>query len=167
MFYISGTFGTNGSYDTYLGVSGSESVNPAYNIEAVTTSPAWQAIQSVSSGKFGTLSRNEIIRLRQQATLRCGTSLQKPATNCNPSQTGRPCLFNIVSDPCETQDVSDKNETIARKLYNQLVILKRTLVKQINQPPDIDGANPAKFNNTWSPWRDERKLISPLLPSRI
>ena len=128
-------------------MSGSESVNPIYDIDAVTTSPAWEAIS-------GTLSRTEIIRLRLQATVQCSNSLEKPSTNCNPSQTRQPCLFNIITDPCETTDVSTKNEGVARKLYNTLLLYKRTLVGQINKPPDIEGANPAKFNNTWSPWLD-------------
>lgn len=149
-----GTYGTNGSYDTYLGVSGSESVNPAYNIEAITTSPVWKAISSLRTRKHKTLTQNEIMQLRLQATLKCSNSLQKPVTNCNPSQIRQPCLFDIVSDPCETRDIASTNEGVARELYRQLLEFKQTLVKQINKPRDIIGANPAKFNNTWSPWLD-------------
>ncbi|KAJ9596974.1 hypothetical protein L9F63_012004, partial [Diploptera punctata] len=153
---ILGTYGKNGSYDTYLGVSGSETINPTYNTTAVTSSPAWQALSSLSSSTYKTLLQNKILNLRQQATVKCNYS-EKPKTTCNPSQTNQPCLFNIVADPCEMHDMSVTNEATARELYGEMVKLKQTLISQINQPGDIIGANPAKFNNTWSPWYVEAR----------
>jgi hypothetical protein len=31
---------------------------------------------------------------------------------------------------------------------------KQSLLPESNKPMDYDGANPAKFNQTWSPWQD-------------
>jgi hypothetical protein len=65
-----------------------------------------------------------------------------------------PCLFNIYKDPCEENNVSGMNADIATELYNILVRHRRSLVPQLNKPLDVDGADPTKFNNTWSSWLD-------------
>jgi hypothetical protein len=75
-------------------------------------------------------------------------------TDCNPSVTKQPCLFNVVSDPCEMHNLVNTEETIMRKLYNLLTTQKQSLHSEICKPMDYNGANPAKFNQTWSPWQD-------------
>lgn len=75
-------------------------------------------------------------------------------SDCNPSVTKQPCLFNVVLDPCESHNLVNTYETTMRKLYNKLTMQKQSLHNQISKPMDYDGANPAKFNQTWSPWQD-------------
>jgi len=65
-----------------------------------------------------------------------------------------PCLFNIYTDPCEEVNLSGINADITIKMYNILVRHKEALIPQLNKPWDLTGADPTKFNNTWSSWFD-------------
>jgi hypothetical protein len=111
---------------------------------------AWKSIAS----KSHTATANEINELRYVAKVKCIFDSQYPVSDCNPSVTKQPCLFNVVSDPCETHNLANTEETTMRKLYNILIRQKQSLHLQICKPVDYDGANPAKFNQTWSPWQD-------------
>jgi hypothetical protein len=65
-----------------------------------------------------------------------------------------PCLFNIHRDPCEENNLLDTNADVAAAMYNILVRYRGTLIPQLNKPWDFSGADPTRFNNTWSPWLD-------------
>jgi hypothetical protein len=147
---LQGSFGVNGSADKYFGERYHENRNPVYNISSVTNSIAWKSFASNSH----TATENEINEIRNLATVKCTFDGQYPATDCNPSVTKQPCLFNVVSDPCEMHNLANTKETIMRKLYNMLTTQKQSLLPEISKPLDYDGANPAKFNQTWSPWQD-------------
>jgi hypothetical protein len=116
----------------------------------VTNSIAWKSLKS--NGR--TATANEINEIRELATVKCIFDSQYPVPDCNPSVTKQPCLFNVVSDPCEMHNLANTKETIMRKLYNMLTTEKQSLHHDICKPLDYDGANPAKFNQTWSPWQD-------------
>lgn len=136
--------------DGYYGEKGHEARNPAYNILAITNSTA-----ATSIARYGhTATDTEINELRNSATVKCLFDGQYPVTDCNPSQTRQPCLFNIVSDPCEMHNLASTKEATLRQLYHMLVDEKESLVPQLTKPRDFDGANPAKFNYTWSSWQD-------------
>ena len=69
-----------------------------------------------------------------------------------------------MSDPCEMHNLVNTKETIMRKLYNMLTTQKQSLHRDISKPLDYDGANPAKFNQTWSPWLDWQHTQDICLP---
>jgi hypothetical protein len=140
----------NGSADGYYGERNHEGRNPVYNISMVTNSTAWKSFASNSR----TATANEINEIRALATVKCTFDDQYPVPDCSPSVRKQPCLFNVVSDPCEMHNLVNTEETIMRKLYNILTTQKQSLHPQINKPIDYNGANPAKFNQTWSPWQD-------------
>jgi len=116
----------------------------------VTNSTTWKSFASNSR----TATANEINEIRDSATVKCIFEGQYPVSDCNPSVTKQPCLFNVVLDPCETHNLVNTKETIMRMLYNILTTKKQSLLPDSCQPLDYDGANPAKFNQTWSPWQD-------------
>lgn len=136
--------------DGYYGESGHGLRNPVYNISSVKNSTTWKSTAQYSH----TGSNIKITELRGSATVKCSFDGQYPATDCNPSLTNEPCLFNIVSDPCETHNLANVNEAVLRQLYYMLVTQKQNLVPQFIKQWDFNGANPAKFNYTWSPWKD-------------
>ncbi|XP_069677744.1 arylsulfatase B-like [Periplaneta americana] len=148
---VIGSFGKNGSYDEYFGEHGRSTSNPVYNISSLVNSQAWKSISASQS----TVSDNQIQQLRKLASVTCskGGSYQR-VSDCNPSLNKMPCLFNVLSDPCETKNVADYNKNLATNIYNRLVYQRQTLVRQLNVPFDVDGADPTKFNNTWSPWME-------------
>lgn len=114
------------------------------------SSPAWRSTSSVRSPA----TADEVEKLRQAATVRCSKGLLRRETTCNPSLTHTLCLFDIRTDPCEQTDLSSTNADIATKMYDLLLRHRRLLVPQLNKPWDLTGADPAKFNNTWTSWLD-------------
>jgi hypothetical protein len=136
--------------DGYYGETGHGERNPTYNTLTITNSTAWKSI-----AQYGhTATVTAINELRNAATVKCIFDGQYPVTDCNPSKTKQPCLFNIVADPCEMHNLANIKETTLRQMYHTLVHQKQSLVPQINKPRDYDGANPAKFNYTWTSWQD-------------
>lgn len=51
-------------------------------------------------------------------------------------------------------DVSAEHPNKMQELKELLKNYSATLVPQLNQPYDPVRADPAKFNNVWSPWED-------------
>jgi hypothetical protein len=100
------------------------------------------------------VTQRDVNKLRQAATVRCNKETFRRETNCNPSITNTPCLFNIHTDPCEENNLSGTSPDVATTMYNILVRHRQTLIPQLNKPWDITGADPTRFNNTWSSWLD-------------
>lgn len=147
---VVGTFGSNGSLDGYYGDNGHSASNPRYNISSVMNSRAWKSIASTTMP----VTQRDVNKLRQAATVLCNKETFRRETNCNPSITNTPCLFNIHKDPCEENNLSGTSADVATAMYNILVRHRQTLIPQLNKPWDITGADPTRFNNTWSSWLD-------------
>jgi hypothetical protein len=122
--------------------------NPVYNISSVTESIAWRSTAQYTGSNI------QVNELRESATVKCSFDNQYPETNCNPLITKQPCLFNIVLDPCEINNLANTNERVLRQLYHMLTTQKQSLVPQSTKKRDFNRANPEKFNYTWSPWED-------------
>ncbi|PNF27139.1 hypothetical protein B7P43_G08558 [Cryptotermes secundus] len=147
---VVGTFGNNGSLDGYYGNSGNSASNPRYNTSSVINSRAWKSIASTRRP----VTQADVNKLRQAATVSCSKETFVTQTNCNPSITNTPCLFNIHEDPCEQNNLSGSSTDIVTAMYNILVRHRQSLIPQLNRPWDISGADPARFNSTWSSWLD-------------
>ena len=89
-----------------------------------------------------------IHHLRKQATVTCPTSANN--TNCDTVRAS--CLFDLSVDPCEMNDLSAEHPNIVQELSELLKNYTATLVPQLNQPLNPVRADPARFNNIWSPW---------------
>lgn len=92
---------------------------------------------------------------RYQATIKCEstnlwdkTEKKENEASCQTS----PCLFNIVTDPCEKNNVAKLYPAITTELYNILKYYRMGLIPQISQPVDAFRADPKLWNNTWSTW---------------
>ncbi|XP_066993734.2 arylsulfatase B [Anabrus simplex] len=139
---------SNGTMDDFFGDSGDAPEVPPYDPVAVVKSSAGQAIAAVQGRKVTPV--RAISFLRKQATVKCiGTS----SSNCWP-RPGQSCLFDLQSDPCEHKDVSNRYPLIADQLRREIVRFAKDFQEQINQPEDLEGADPARWNYTWSPWID-------------
>jgi hypothetical protein len=68
----------------------------------------------------------------------------------------KPCLFDLGTDPCETNNLAGSRPDILLEMLGLVNKYEATLVPQINKPPDSEGSDPRKFNNTWSPWIDTK-----------
>jgi hypothetical protein len=62
------------------------------------------------------------------------------------------CLYDIESDPCESSNLADTYRAVALRLRALLSTHSRALIRQSNLRPDAKGADPRRWNGTWSPW---------------
>ena len=62
-------------------------------------------------------------------------------------------LYNIIEDPSETRNVSDKFPDIVKMLTEKIQAYNATAVPLANKPRD-PASNPRNFNFTWMPWLD-------------
>jgi hypothetical protein len=131
--------------DGYSGDSVLSKTNPPYNTQQVLQSKAGVALAAVKPNATAA-----ILELRKQATVTC--SRPERYTPCN--STRSPCLLDLSVDPCEMNDVSAEHPNKMQELKELLKNYSATLVPQLNQPYDPVRADPAKFNNVWSPWED-------------
>lgn len=140
---FSGKF-KNRQFDDYYQDTTSPS-NPPYNVAEVLGSAVCRSLSTLYPP---TATDFTIRNLRYEATVNCGIGINYPAPNCEI----RPCLFNLDRDPCERINVADNNSAITIQMYNDLIFFRSSLIPQSNRPVDIYGADPKKFNNTWSTW---------------
>jgi hypothetical protein len=119
--------------------------NPQYNPQNVLQSLAGLALAEVKSP----LSADDILQLRKEATVTCSTSAHN--TTCDTRKGS--CLFDLSVDPCETNDLSAEHPNHVQELTELFKNYTATLVPQLNQPLNPTLADPARFNNIWSPWQ--------------
>ncbi|XP_021919140.1 arylsulfatase B-like isoform X2 [Zootermopsis nevadensis] len=146
------TNGSNygGEADDYYGHSGTDFANPPYNLTAVAHSVAGEAIASLLPSAIP--DEEEMLLMRAESTVTC--ALQADRTPCKPSTTPNPCLFDVAVDPCETNNLALRHPEVLQEMLDLVSKYKATLIHQLNKPVDVNGSDPRKFNNTWSPWVD-------------
>ncbi|XP_053690315.1 arylsulfatase B-like [Sabethes cyaneus] len=96
------------------------------------------------------LTKDTIKHLRKHARIHCG--MPEDINFCNPLI--RPCLFDIINDPCELNDISHKYPEKLAEMQYKLNIYQRSAAKPRNQPDD-PAANPANFGGIWTWWRTD------------
>ncbi|KAE9524382.1 hypothetical protein AGLY_015219 [Aphis glycines] len=143
----------NGSLDGFFGATRPRT---PYNASAVLYSPTGRALARLSNslpfaaGGSPLSGVRDLLAMRYESTIRCNPSAEGPRAR-SPCPSGEACLFDLASDPCETNNVAKKYVTVSGQLYEALKYYRRLLVPQTNRPFD-PAANPARFNNTWSSW---------------
>ena len=138
--------GSSGKWDGYSGGSVLSTNSPPYDPIKVLQSLAGVALEKVKSNM--TVAR--ILQLRKQATLNCSTS-----ANNTPCDTARgSCLFDLSEDPCEMNDLSAEQPRHLQDLTELLKNYTATVVPQSEKRYNLVLANPARFNNVWSPWEN-------------
>lgn len=140
---INGT--DNIEYAGWLGDSGSINNNNVTHEEYYNT-----VVQSKVGRMFGMLAADAVRTLRDAARVECGK--EDHQTPCNPLK--RPCLFNILDDPCERNNLAKTKPEIVRLLLSQLSEHVLLTVPSLRQPSD-SRSDPKFFNNTWSSWIDD------------
>ncbi|KAH6940224.1 hypothetical protein HPB50_026346 [Hyalomma asiaticum] len=95
--------------------------------------------------------------------LTTGVAYSVPAVNCGPRSGERhtpcnsdasPCLFDVLSDPCEYNNIANEMPEVIDRLLERLEHYEETALPPGNQEPD-ELANPALHGNVWVPWRDD------------
>uniref|UniRef100_A0A182K373 Sulfatase N-terminal domain-containing protein n=1 Tax=Anopheles christyi TaxID=43041 RepID=A0A182K373_9DIPT len=138
--YVNGTMFKN--YDGWLG-----QLNSGEQLSAEEYFDRFNAPGSIGSTMH--LTRDRVESIRSQASLEC-TDMEE--TSCQPLV--RPCLFNIVEDPCERNNQADQYPDILRDLEHEVNSYRKLGAASRKRPSD-SRADPALHNFTWTWWQDE------------
>lgn len=133
-----------GNLDTWADNPSNEEESPSYDTRAVLSSMTAKAVSSCTN----LTTRQQMEELRRQATLRCEGTDFKP---CRPLQ--EPCVFDVISDPCERQNLYENTGETLSLLEAEMVTYRRTEVTPNNRRSD-EFADPKYWNNTWTYWQD-------------
>lgn len=140
----------NPSFDDHIGDSGKEVLfDVGYNTSAVYQCRAARSIEKVS---FSITAAEDYSILRDQATVKCADHRGK-ANPCDLSG-GEVCLYDILRDPCEENNLAKYFPNVVRSMKRALVEYKSGTVPLVNQNSDIEKADPKLFQYTWNPWLD-------------
>lgn len=131
-------------YSNWLGSSGTENANFIFEDYAS------KVLNSDAAKSLPELSIEKIRKLREEATVKCEKKVNP--TPCNPLIA--PCLFNIIDDPCEQDNLADVNSAQTEFLILRLdQHLKETLPTR-RRLTDI-SCDPVNFNYTWTWWQKD------------
>jgi arylsulfatase B len=134
---------SNGKFDGYLGSNN----NSFYDIKNYTSN----VLKSrVSESLKSSLSKYAIERLRASIKIQCSNSIFKNPCDLLKS----PCLFDLINDPCEENNLADKYPFLFRPLYNRYKSAISDVVQTRRKPADANS-DPANFHNTWSWWQQD------------
>ncbi|XP_017766449.1 PREDICTED: arylsulfatase J [Eufriesea mexicana] len=133
----------NGQWDGWYGPSGRKLV---YDVGGVVGSMAGRAVASVGFN----LSAEAIRSLRDKAKVNCAEKNESLPV-CKPLEA--PCLFNVLTDPCEDNNVIDEYPSVLPAILEELRRLNATAVPPGNLPWD-SRANPIYWDHTWTNFGD-------------
>ncbi|TRY78891.1 hypothetical protein TCAL_06738 [Tigriopus californicus] len=132
-------------YTEWFGDSGRND-SKEYNLNAILSSPTAQALKSIG---YGPPSKKKILRLRKKSEVLC--PLTNDIKKCD--ALNEYCLFNIVRDPCERNNLAEEFPQILNDLRKIALAFQDSAIKGVNTPYDND-ADPKYWNYTWTNWRD-------------
>lgn len=131
-----------GKFDDWLGSNN--------NTDAVDNEAYMQNLlqSSVAKSLKSTISLRNVDRMRNSAKIRC--TKEKNKQSCDLLKG--PCLYNLNDDPCEENNIANRNKILfyfmLRKYKNSLT----NLVPTIRKPSDPQ-CDPIHFNYTWNAWQ--------------
>ncbi|CRL00636.1 CLUMA_CG013896, isoform A [Clunio marinus] len=133
----------NGQWDGWYGPEGDRNVS-SYFINDLLTCKTARALKSIQMLP----TTHKVLKLRNEATVTCS---QKDVNTCNPLT--KPCLFDILNDPCESSNLADKFPNIVKTLTERLLDFNASSIAPGNLPIDERG-NPIFFDHTWTNFGD-------------
>ncbi|XP_077994621.1 arylsulfatase I-like [Glandiceps talaboti] len=83
------------------------------------------------------------------AVVNCGVKPANASTNCKPQK--KPCLYNIIDDPCEFYNLADQYPVIVDMMVDRIAEYNATAVTPQNTPED-PKSDPKFHGYAWVPW---------------
>ena len=115
-----------------------------------------------SSHAFKSLPKLEskvIKDLMKKSSTMCNKN--SPVTKCNPRSS--PCLFNIIDDPCEMNNLAESYPEKVEYLFSGLKRFSKVMVPSIRKFSD-PSCDPKNFNDTWNWWRKDDASDDVMIP---
>lgn len=140
----------NGIYDYWMGdfVEPVEKMNETFYTQLIQSSRAHQAMSDNAW-----LTSDQILQRQKSSEVDCRLDFNEE-TPCDPKV--KPCLFNLLEDPCEYNNLANEKSDILQRLLTKLNEYRETAMPIRNRDPDT-SANPMFHNNTWTYWQDTGK----------
>lgn len=160
--YVNGTT-YGGRHDQWLsGDDGSSSAetHPAFERygKSVLSSIVGQTLSAFAiSNDADNFEAADVEAHRDDARISCGNNKDDGLTmvQCLPLKGA--CLFDILTDPCERNNLAAKEANIVAEMEVILQEFRASVVRPRNRPSD-ERSNPKYFNGTWTWWYDELRL---------
>lgn len=132
----------------WLGDSGRSNINVSFE------NYFNEMLASKASKSLPQLISQDVKVLRSESTVEC--ELNKFSVACEPLK--EPCLFNIIEDPCEQNNLATSHPLKVDFLLSKLGKHIDLLVPNVRVARD-PNCDPGRFNNTWTWWQeaDEHK----------
>ncbi|XP_072140457.1 uncharacterized protein [Dermacentor andersoni] len=121
----------------------------------VTSSAAWQALQNASIDAGGRSQSPPRPNWRQEATLNCsgtGASANNDSAQSNFDPYDAVFVFDIVSDPCERNNLASSNTELRHRLLDKLAAYRRAISPQSSGHETDERGYPEHHRCLWSPW---------------
>ena len=140
----------NNAFNGWLGDPGNVSVlNFHEYTELVLESAASKSIRSIQK-ESQYLTVQVIKNLMESATVTCNNNLNNHPCDLRDG----PCLFNIINDPCEQNNLAQTNPSQMTIMLNKFNEWTSKVVPSREKPSD-PASNPTNFNGTWNWWQPD------------
>lgn len=133
---------------------------------SVVHSPAGQHISRINclvskEDCMDAITTDNLFRnLRSQAKTKCPRRVSNPdPNNANYECFDDYCLFDILQDPCEYQNVAAQNQQVLNMTVEVLGQYRREMVKQYYPKVDLNS-NPQYFGGYWDTWMEKSGTAS-------
>lgn len=139
----------NGVFNKFYGESTRSQNNPQNYEKIVLNSMTNKVIRKLMPQTQIPLNYETIKNMRQIVDLiNCRPKIEKSAINCKNF-----CLFDLIKDPCETNNIINEKPLIAKRMKRKLLQFYKEIVPQ---PPKYVNprSNPTSSNNTWTNWAE-------------
>ena len=140
-----------GEWNGWYGPSGHENVTQSDHRDKFhSTSLANQLLVKFRREKARHTEKRSLDRIKK-GEVTCGPPPPNAMHNCQGGK--KPCLFNVVNDPCEYENVAAEQPDILARLLRRLQHYNQTAVPPLRKPSD-PRANPIYWDYTWTNWMD-------------
>ncbi|XP_053214261.1 arylsulfatase J-like [Panonychus citri] len=131
------------NFTNHIGKNNHQLVNyKSSSLKLPSTSSSWLTLNQ----SLYELDERSIERPFNLLRISCNNQTRN---NCQPLR--EPCLFNIVQDPCEYNNIASNNKLIVNQMINRINELRQIAIKPVNKPSDPKAA-PIYHGGYWTWW---------------
>jgi arylsulfatase B len=146
--FINGTL--NATFDGWLSSKWNNDCAPNdlydYAVSVLSSSAAKSIFMAQ---KENHLTIDKIVDVIAKASVKCKDPSPQDG-HCNPYET---CLFNIVKDPCERNNLASTRPKIHQQMKDEYFKLSKNISPSRRVKVNDFGCDPANFNNNWQWWQ--------------